>query len=200
LRCPNPVAAKAPVSIAASLTVTPPPFPHHLTATMASKDGSTFFFTSESVNEGHPDKLADQVRSASPRLRARRPPPSPLQTEQRSFFPPSRPRMEIWGCGAPGRKRRRRRTFGASNVHFEPALTLHPPNIVHTADLRCRPRRVPRRGPRLQGATTDRHRPFWQKPKNKNQKINLRIDLDLTSLSPLSLHRSRARPPPRPAW
>ena len=29
---------------------------------MASKDGSTFFFTSESVNEGHPDKLADQVR------------------------------------------------------------------------------------------------------------------------------------------
>ena len=37
---------------------------------MASKDGSTFFFTSESVNEGHPDKLADQVRPASPRLRA----------------------------------------------------------------------------------------------------------------------------------
>ena len=31
---------------------------------MASKDGSTFFFTSESVNEGHPDKLADQVRGA----------------------------------------------------------------------------------------------------------------------------------------
>ena len=62
--------AEAPVSIAASLTVTPPPFPHHLTATMASKDGSTFFFTSESVNEGHPDKLADQVRPASPRLRA----------------------------------------------------------------------------------------------------------------------------------
>jgi hypothetical protein len=29
---------------------------------MATKDGSTFFFTSESVNEGHPDKLADQVR------------------------------------------------------------------------------------------------------------------------------------------
>jgi len=28
---------------------------------MASKDGSTFFFTSESVNEGHPDKLADQI-------------------------------------------------------------------------------------------------------------------------------------------
>ena len=70
MRRPNPVAAEAPVSIAASLTVTPPPFPHHLTATMASKDGSTFFFTSESVNEGHPDKLADQVRPASPRLRA----------------------------------------------------------------------------------------------------------------------------------
>ena len=32
---------------------------------MASKDGSTFFFTSESVNEGHPDKLADQVRARS---------------------------------------------------------------------------------------------------------------------------------------
>ena len=31
---------------------------------MASKDGSTFFFTSESVNEGHPDKLAYQVRGA----------------------------------------------------------------------------------------------------------------------------------------
>ena len=31
---------------------------------MASKDGSTFFFTSESVNEGHPDKLADQVSDA----------------------------------------------------------------------------------------------------------------------------------------
>ena len=28
---------------------------------MATKDGSTFFFTSESVNEGHPDKLADQI-------------------------------------------------------------------------------------------------------------------------------------------
>ena len=164
----------------------PAPFPHHHAATMASKDGSTFFFTSESVNEGHPDKLADQVRPASPRLRARRPPPSPLQTEQRSFFPPSRPRMEIWGCGAPGRKRRRRRTFGASNVHFEPALTSHLPHVVHTADLRCRPRRVSRRGPRLQGATTDRHRPFWQKPKTKNQKINLRIDPNLTLLSPIS--------------
>jgi len=31
---------------------------------MASKDGSTFFFTSESVNEGHPDKLADQISDA----------------------------------------------------------------------------------------------------------------------------------------
>eukprot|EP00227_Mantoniella_beaufortii_P018352 CAMPEP_0197579546 /NCGR_PEP_ID=MMETSP1326-20131121/3531_1 /TAXON_ID=1155430 /ORGANISM="Genus nov. species nov., Strain RCC2288" /LENGTH=405 /DNA_ID=CAMNT_0043143053 /DNA_START=295 /DNA_END=1512 /DNA_ORIENTATION=+ len=28
---------------------------------MASKDGAHFFFTSESVNEGHPDKLADQI-------------------------------------------------------------------------------------------------------------------------------------------
>jgi len=26
-------------------------------------DEDTFLFTSESVNEGHPDKLADQVRS-----------------------------------------------------------------------------------------------------------------------------------------
>ena len=146
MRRPNPVAAEAPVSIAASLTVTPPPFPHHLTATMASKDGSTFFFTSESVNEGHPDKLADQVRSASPRLRARRPPPSPLQTEQRSFFPPSRPRMEIWGCGAPGRKRRRRRTFGASDVHFEPALTSQlPPTPPHRrSPMPCSTRASPR--------------------------------------------------------
>jgi hypothetical protein len=37
---------------------------------MATKDGSTFFFTSESVNEGHPDKLADQVRARSSRLPA----------------------------------------------------------------------------------------------------------------------------------
>lgn len=35
---------------------------------MASKDGSTFFFTSESVNEGHPDKLADQVGDDRTRL------------------------------------------------------------------------------------------------------------------------------------
>lgn len=27
-------------------------------------DGDTFLFTSESVNEGHPDKLADQVSDA----------------------------------------------------------------------------------------------------------------------------------------
>ena len=45
--------------------LTPPsPVPRPAAATMASKDGSTFFFTSESVNEGHPDKLADQVRGA----------------------------------------------------------------------------------------------------------------------------------------
>jgi hypothetical protein len=37
---------------------------------MASKDGSTFFFTSESVNEGHPDKLADQVRDRDLSIRA----------------------------------------------------------------------------------------------------------------------------------
>ena len=124
-----------------------------------------------------PPSLSTRVTPTSSRTRyaprrpvSGRPPPSPLQTEQRSFFPPSRPRMEIWGCGASGRKRRRRRTSGASNVHFEPALTSHLPHVVHTADLRCRSRRVPRRGPRLQGATTDRHRPFWQKPKTKNQK------------------------------
>ncbi len=33
---------------------------------MAALD--TFLFTSESVNEGHPDKLCDQVRSACVRL------------------------------------------------------------------------------------------------------------------------------------
>jgi len=33
----------------------------HLTFIMAAVD--TFMFTSESVNEGHPDKLADQVTS-----------------------------------------------------------------------------------------------------------------------------------------
>ena len=43
------------------LTRAPPPTPPN-PPQMASKDGSTFFFTSESVNEGHPDKLADQVR------------------------------------------------------------------------------------------------------------------------------------------
>ena len=31
---------------------------------MSSVHGETFLFTSESVNEGHPDKLADQVRPA----------------------------------------------------------------------------------------------------------------------------------------
>ena len=28
-------------------------------------DGETFLFTSESVNEGHPDKLCDQARAAA---------------------------------------------------------------------------------------------------------------------------------------
>ena len=28
-------------------------------------DGETFLFTSESVNEGHPDKLCDQARARS---------------------------------------------------------------------------------------------------------------------------------------
>ena len=31
-------------------------------------DGETFLFTSESVNEGHPDKLCDQVRGLAPRF------------------------------------------------------------------------------------------------------------------------------------
>lgn len=31
---------------------------------MAAAEGSTFLFTSESVNEGHPDKICDQVSDA----------------------------------------------------------------------------------------------------------------------------------------
>ena len=39
-------------------------------------DGETFLFTSESVNEGHPDKLCDQARREplNPRAAASRPP------------------------------------------------------------------------------------------------------------------------------
>ena len=33
-------------------------------------DGETFLFTSESVNEGHPDKLCDQVRRSGGNPRA----------------------------------------------------------------------------------------------------------------------------------
>ena len=66
---------------------------------MASKDGSTFFFTSESVNEGHPDKLADQVRGATPRFR---PAPAPtarrlLQGKKLVFLPLNRPRTKNLG-------------------------------------------------------------------------------------------------------
>ncbi len=65
---------------------------------MAALD--TFLFTSESVNEGHPDKLCDQVRSA----RARGPGPSAApwlqfggakETERKRGEPPFPPLLSL---------------------------------------------------------------------------------------------------------
>jgi hypothetical protein len=43
---------------------------HHLLQSVLSKMAAlqTFLFTSESVNEGHPDKLADQVCALQPQV------------------------------------------------------------------------------------------------------------------------------------
>ena len=99
---------------------------------MASKDGSTFFFTSESVNEGHPDKLADQVRLPTPRFRQA---PAPtarrlLQRKAESFFsPPNRPRDEKSGAktlprGKTSREHRADRLFHRSPTN---RTDLNPP-------------------------------------------------------------------------
>ena len=50
-----PAAATAAASAVADAAATSPP---------SGGDASSFLFTSESVNEGHPDKLADQVSDA----------------------------------------------------------------------------------------------------------------------------------------
>ena len=133
---------------------------------MASKDGSTFFFTSESVNEGHPDKLADQVRGATPRFR---PAPAPtarrlLQGKKLLFLFAEQASHEKSGATTlpPGKRARRDASTARTDFSIErerTELTLIPPAPSRRADLRCRARRVPRRGSRLQGAFS---RPFCE--------------------------------------
>ena len=107
---------------------------------MASKDGSTFFFTSESVNEGHPDKLADQVRDRATCRFGRS-----LATRTVAFSPdgiaknePRRPRSVASPASLATRLER---------SADEPSSTRVP------TDLRRCPRCLPRPGPRLQGAS-----------------------------------------------
>ena len=130
---------------------------------MASKDGSTFFFTSESVNEGHPDKLADQVRPVPPRFR-----PAPAPTARRLlqrkelFFSAEQASHEKSGATTLPRGKRARLDATIARTDFpidhgRTELTFIPAAPSRRADLRCRARRVPRRGPRLQGAF---NRPF----------------------------------------
>jgi len=124
---------------------------------MASKDGSTFFFTSESVNEGHPDKLADQVRDrATCRFG------SSLSTRTVAFSPdgiaknePRRPRSVASPASLATRLER---------SADEPSSTRVP------TDLRRCPRCLPRPGPRLQGASrSPRARVFARtRPRPKN--------------------------------
>ena len=126
---------------------------------MASKDGSTFFFTSESVNEGHPDKLADQVRALS-----RRPSIAPTSTSLSFLHRPSP--VAFARSRASGHTTASRSRDRAADPPIDP---LAPP-VTPRSDLRRHPRCVPRPGPRLQGASrSPRARVFARtRPRPKN--------------------------------
>ena len=107
---------------------------------MASKDGSTFFFTSESVNEGHPDKLADQVRDRA-------------FLDSGALFQrgPSLFRQTGSSENEPRRRRSVASTAIIATCFGRSADETSSPH--HPTDLRRCPRCLPRPGSRLQGAS-----------------------------------------------
>ena len=121
------------------LTRAPPPTPPN-PPQMASKDGSTFFFTSESVNEGHPDKLADQVRDRA-------------FLDSGALFQrgPSLFRQTGSSENEPRRRRSVASTAIIATCFGRSADETSSPH--HPTDLRRCPRCLPRPGSRLQGAS-----------------------------------------------
>ena len=121
------------------LTRAPPPTPPN-PPQMASKDGSTFFFTSESVNEGHPDKLADQVRDRA-------------FLDSGALFQrgPSLFRQTGSSENEPRRRRSVASTAIIATCFGRSADETSSPH--HPTDLRRCPRYLPRPGSRLQGAS-----------------------------------------------
>lgn len=145
-----------------------------------------FLFSSESVNEGHPDKLADQVSdavldaclAADPYSKAREPPTRPRGAARRSRrperaqatrHPPCRPLLASSGRGAPG---------------------LQPPTSAGSIGrVQLRPGRIKRES--------------IQRMARLSRAAVARADTTTLSLTPtlvLALPRSRASRAPRTTW
>ena len=135
-------------------------------------DEDTFLFTSESVNEGHPDKLADQVREElEERKRERK-----LRERQQSS---SNGNIRFGRYRAP-------RTI-ATLISFSSFSSLSQThNLSPITGLRRHPRCVPRAGPRRKGKNEEKRKrnnfAGERRKKKKEQKRDGRIfppDLDL---------------------
>eukprot|EP00964_Phaeocystis_antarctica_P154660 scaffold123485_cov75-Phaeocystis_antarctica.AAC.1 len=88
-----------------------------------SAEERVFLFSSESVNEGHPDKLADQVSDAVLDACLTEDPMSKVRTRETVGHCSAR---GAHAHGRPAKCRRRRRTAPHRRCFRAAALTLHP--------------------------------------------------------------------------